>query len=219
MILDIGIFNTSSPSFKKTRSSEFYEGDWFPWTPLDRSIDSLEPKILGWSWTLEFSIRLLPALKNLGRRNFMREIDFLGPPRIEALIVWNLESLDDLGHLRTPPSSKENTTRNIYSILHENIDCTLFPILCGIFCNYSHWWFEEFFCPVFWAEYFVGVHPWTNAQLFRRSLTLQIGLKKNIPPPLLKFSVENYSKGIWHLRYLWKQKNFFPQTCQSISDI
>ena len=51
------------PALKKPRSSEFYEGDWFPWTPLDRSIDSLEPKILGWSWTLEFSIRLLLALK------------------------------------------------------------------------------------------------------------------------------------------------------------
>ena len=72
------------PALKKPRSSEFYEGDWFPWTPLDRSIDSLEPKILGWY----------------------------------------------LGHLRTPRSSKENTTRNIYiySILQENIDCTLFPI-------------------------------------------------------------------------------------------
>ena len=174
----------------------------------------------------------------------MREIDFLGPPRIEALIVWNLESLDDLGHLRTPPSSKENTTRNIYSILHENIDCTLFPILCGIFCNYSHWWFEEFFCPVFWAEYFVGVHPWTNAQLFRRSLTLQIGFKKHSPtvaevfcgklfqgyltsqvpvetkkllsPNMPKyFGYINYSEGIWHLRYLWKQKHppqAFPRT-------
>ena len=53
----------------------------------------------------------------------MRDIDFLGPPRIEALIVWNLESLDDLGHLRTPPSSKENTT------LHETYIASSMKIL------------------------------------------------------------------------------------------
>ena len=192
-----------------------------------------------WSWALEFSICPFAAFLELHTTKviqfFLVRLASLEPRRL-PLILCNQECLDVLGHvvcphssckkqnvprslfpdhpahLRTPPSSKENTTRNIYSILHETIDCTLFPILFWVFSVIIPTGDSTgFFCLVFWAECFVGVHPWTNVQLFRRSLTLQIGLKsQNVPPTLLKYSVGNYSKGIWHLRYLWKQKNLSP---------
>ena len=129
-----------------------------------------------WSWALEFSICPFAAFLELHTTKviqfFLVRLASLEPRRL-PLILCNQECLDDLGHvvcphssckkqnvprslfpdhpahLRTPPSSKENTTRNIYSILHESIDCTLFPILCGIFCNYPHWWFERVFLPGF----------------------------------------------------------------------
>ena len=129
-----------------------------------------------WSWALEFSICPFPAFLELHTTKviqfFLVRLASLEPRRL-PLILWNQECLDDLGHvvgphssckkqnvprslfpdhpahLRNPPSSKENTTRNIYSILHESIDCTLFPILCGIFCNYPHWWFERVFLSGF----------------------------------------------------------------------
>ena len=172
MILGIGLFNMSFCSFIRAAYNQSHSV--FPSktgilrTP-ETTTDTLEPRMLGWSWACSLSTFKLQKTK-------------CSPQPLP----------DHPAHLRNPPSSKENTTRNIYSILHESIDCTLFPILCGIFCTYSHWWFEGFFCLVFWAECFVGVHPLTNVQLFRRSLTLQIGLKsQNVPPTLLKYLVGN----------------------------